>query len=241
MHKDDSNPKRDLSERVSKLRTLLSPAPIKPPEKEPEPEEEEWEETVPNTLVAGMDEVGTGALAGPACIAVVVFPRHYPRIKGVNDSKQVSKEHREELAPLITQQATWVGVGWASSDTIDACGIWGAWQIAAREALEGMPEVSELWIDGNRKVEGWPGKQFTLVKGDANPMYWWIGAASIVAKVARDLTMRQLAASYTGYGWKRNVGYGTKEHWEGLRKHGATTQHRKLFLRKQAKKMGLKL
>jgi ribonuclease HII len=183
-------------------------------------------------LFAGMDEVGNGALAGPLCIAVVVVHKDDKMIEGVNDSKQLTRKKREALAPLIVQQATFVGVGWTSPQLIDAYGMVWAWQHAATRAIMGMPDVRKLWVDGNRGLEGYGGDQETIVRGDANLLYWWIAAASIVAKVARDLTMRQLAETYKDYGWENNVGYGSKKHYEGLRLRGPTEMHRKLFLRK---------
>ena len=161
-------------------------------------------------LVGGLDEVGVGSLAGPSCCAVVVFPKNSTPIKGVTDSKKLSAKKREELAPRIVEEAVFVGVGWASAKVIDEWGLAEAWRRMVLDALEGMPAVEDLWIDGERDIKGYEGRQTTVVRGDA--LMWIIGAASIVAKVARDRTMRELAESYGGYDWARNMGYGSKAH-----------------------------
>lgn len=190
-------------------------------------------------LVAGLDEVGMGSLAGPLCIAVTVFPKTKTPITGVTDSKKLSAKKRIVLAPRIVEEAVFVGVGWASSKIIDEWGLAEAWHRAALDALEGMPKVEMLWIDGEREVKGYEGKQTTVVKGDS--LLWIIGAASIVAKVARDLTMHELSQSYRGFGWERNSGYGSKEHIARILKGGPSPQHRMTFLKKLFRKKGLTL
>jgi ribonuclease HII len=181
-------------------------------------------------LKAGFDEVGIGALAGPGCCAVVVFPKNQTPIAGVKDSKKLTAKKREELAPRIVEEAVFVGVGWASAKVIDEWGMAEAWRRMALDALEGMPKVGELWIDGEREVRGYEGRQTTVVRGDS--LLWVIGAASIVAKVARDLTMTELSESYPEYNFQSNAGYGTKEHIAAIQRVGLCLQHRKTFLRK---------
>ena len=188
-------------------------------------------------LVAGLDEVGVGSLAGPSCAAVVVFPKNATPIAGVKDSKKLTAKKREELAPRIVEEAIFVGVGWASAKVIDEWGMAEAWRRMALDALEGMPKVGELWIDGEREVRGYEGKQTTIVRGDS--LLWIVGAASIVAKVARDLTMAELSKTY-GFGWERNAGYGSKEHIAQILKRGPSLQHRMTFLKKLFKKKGLR-
>ena len=191
-----------------------------------------------HNLVAGLDEVGVGALAGPSCCSVVVFPKGATPIKGVTDSKKLSAKKREELAPRIVEEAVFVGVGWASANVIDEWGLAEAWRRMVLDALEGMPRVEDLWIDGERDIKGYEGRQTTVVRGDS--LMWIIGAASIVAKVARDRTMRELAESYGGYDWARNMGYGSKAHIAQILKVGPSFQHRKTFLKKLFKKKGLR-
>jgi ribonuclease HII len=184
----------------------------------------------PDELVAGMDEVGLGPLAGPVCSAVVVFPVGYPPIEGVTDSKKVSAKKRLKLAPLILEQATFVGVGWSAPSVVDAFGVSEAWRRAGIDALEGMPKISVLRIDGTRELKGFSGKQECIIQGDAK--VWYIGAASIIAKVARDTEMAYLSDFHPSFGWAKNKGYGSKQHLEALAKFGPTRHHRGLYLRK---------
>ena len=184
-------------------------------------------------LVAGLDEVGLGSLAGPLTIAVVAFPLDMAPVEGVNDSKKLTKGKREELAPIIVEVATFVGLGWADNEMIDREGVAFAWHHAAQLALRGMPDVTELMVDGQRRVDYYSGNQNTYVKGDAR--FWQIGAASIVAKVARDLTMRELAKSWSAYGWERNAGYGSKAHYAGITTSGLSPFHRRTFLKRLLK------
>ena len=178
-------------------------------------------------LLAGLDECGTGALAGPCTVGVAVFPLNARPIPGVTDSKQLTPAKRRALAPIILEQAVYVGIGWASSATIDSLGLAEAWRRAAMDALELMPQVQNLFIDGIRTVDGYAGKQHTIIKGDAK--MWQIGAASIVAKVLRDQEMFDMAKHFPGYGFEQSVGYGTKRHIQALRKLGPCSLHRQTF------------
>jgi ribonuclease HII len=185
------------------------------------------------SLVAGLDEVGLGSLAGPLTIAVIVFPLDMAPVEGVNDSKKLTKNKRELLAPTLIEAATFVQLGWASNEMIDQQGVAYAWQHAAQVALRGIPDVVELMVDGMRRVDYYSGTQHTYVKGDAR--FWQIGAASIVAKVARDLTMRELSKSWPGYCWDKNAGYGSKAHYQELKRVGLSPFHRRSFLKKLLK------
>jgi len=178
-------------------------------------------------LLAGLDEVGTGALAGPIAIGVVVFRQDARPIPGVTDSKQLTAAKRRALAPIIVEQAVYVGIGWASASVIDSLGLAEAWRRAALDALEKMPTVQALYIDGIRAVDGYRGQQHTIIKGDAT--MWQIGAASIVAKVLRDQEMFDMAKHFPGYGFERSVGYGTNRHIQALRKLGLCPLHRRTF------------
>lgn len=182
-----------------------------------------------DVLYAGMDEVGMGCLAGPLCIAVAIFPKDMKKLEGVGDSKKIYPNKRKKLAPVIMQQATFFGLGWAQPEVIDELGMAEAWRRAATDALEGAPDVRILMIDGDRKLQGFAGEQQTIIKGDAK--VWQIGAASIVAKVVRDMEMVGMSKYYPAYGFERNKGYGTEEHIAALRKYGPCPYHRKTFLK----------
>jgi ribonuclease HII len=181
-------------------------------------------------LLAGLDEVGMGCLAGPVCICVVAFPSTYPPIPGVKDSKKLTAKKREELAPIIMKAASFCGVGWCSPQIIDSMGLAYAWQQAAWMALEGAPKFDHLMIDGERAVQGYTKEQTTYIKGDAR--FWQISAASIVAKVSRDRDMMEMAKVYPAYGFQKHMGYGTKAHMKQIRLAGVSPYHRVTFLKK---------
>ncbi len=182
--------------------------------------------------VAGLDEVGMGPVAGPVTVAVVAFPFNYPPIKGVKDSKKLSAKKREELAPLIVQQALFVGVGWASPRFIDHWGLATAWQAAATAALKNFPTIGKLIVDGNILVESYGGMQEAIVKAD--DLVWEVSAASIVAKVMRDQEMREAAEVYgSHYLWESNKGYPTPAHLDAIREWGPTSYHRRTYLKKK--------
>lgn len=184
------------------------------------------------SLPAGLDEVGAGSLAGPVTVAVVAFHEDAAPIEGVRDSKQLSRARRMELAPTIIQQAAYLSIGWASSDFINEHGIWEAWQAACSDALQSV-EFSTLFVDGVRPVYEYEGRQSTVVRGD--DIIWQIAAASIVAKVARDLEMEELGKAFPHYGWDKNAGYGTRSHIEAIKTHGPCYLHRRRFIRKYVK------
>lgn len=181
-------------------------------------------------LSAGLDEVGMGCLAGPICAAAVVFPTNATPIPEVTDSKQLTFAKRMRLAPIIMKEAIFFGIGWAQPSVIDTHGVAEAWRRACLDALDGAPEVSLLKIDGNRSLSGYRGDQECYVKGDAR--FWHIGAASIIAKVARDLEMIGMHEHYPAYLWKSNMGYGSAAHLKALLELGPTWYHRGRYLRK---------
>lgn len=184
-------------------------------------------------LSAGLDEVGAGPVAGPLVIAVAVFPTDMDPIPGVTDSKKLTEERRAELAPIIASQATFVGYGWASAQEIDDMRMKAAWQLAAYRALEGAPVIDHLYIDGVVEVDPYDGYQETVIKGDLK--IWQVGAASIVAKVARDIELMDMAGYYPQYCWEKNKGYGTQEHRRLILAHGPCPYHRMSFLKKLKK------
>ena len=181
-------------------------------------------------MSAGLDEVGMGCLAGPLCAAAVVFPEGAPRIEGVDDSKKLSFKKRMELAPLIMEKAVFFGIGWAQPSVIDTEGLAEAWRRACLDALEGAPEVGLLRIDGNTELRGFAGEQQSFVKGDS--LFWHIGAASIIAKVSRDLEMIGMSRHHPEYRWEKNMGYGSKDHLDALFRFGPTHLHRGSYLLK---------
>lgn len=178
-------------------------------------------------LIAGLDEVGMGSLAGPVVVVVVAFPASRVRIAGVADSKKLSWMKLNKLAPTITKEAAWIGYGFASPQTIDELGMSASWELAANMALKNCPSFDLLVVDGNRGVGGYRGKQEARPRADATQ--WQVSAASIIAKVMRDNDMIELAEHYPEYGWTSNVGYGTDEHRAALQVHGATPHHRKKY------------
>src|SRR5471032_3312399 len=176
--------------------------------------------------VCGVDEAGRGPLAGPVVAAAVILDRG--RIpKGLNDSKQLSEETREELFPLIMELAVAVGVGEASVGEIDLVNIRQATHLAMARAVRALPIAAAFaLVDGN-DAPALPCRCETLIGGDGRSLS--IAAASIVAKVTRDRMMVALDAEFPGYNWRRNKGYGTPDHLAALRTCGVTVHHRRSF------------
>lgn len=178
-------------------------------------------------IEAGCDEAGRGCLAGPVVAAAVILPKHYKH-EVLNDSKQLSKEDREQLRIEIEHDALAWAVAEVSSEEIDEINILNASFKAMHLAIEKLTITPQfLLIDGNRfKVyEGIDHE--CIVKGDAH--YLSIAAASVLAKTYRDELMQKLAGQFPGYGWETNVGYPTPEHREGIKLLGITPYHRKTF------------
>src|ERR1700742_689049 len=176
--------------------------------------------------IAGVDEAGRGPLAGPVVAAAVILDRK--RIpKGLNDSKQLCEEDREELYPRIMEMAVAVGVGEASVGEIDLVNIRQATHLAMVRAVRALQVAAEFaLVDGN-DAPALPCPCDTLVDGDARSLS--IAAASIIAKVTRDRMMMALHEAHPGYNWRSNKGYGTAEHYAGLKRHGVTSHHRRSF------------
>ncbi len=178
-------------------------------------------------IEAGCDEAGRGCLAGPVVAAAVIFPKKY-RHKKLNDSKQLTKEEREELRVVIERDALCYGVGVVDHEEIDKINILNASFKAMHLALDKLFMVPNLLlIDGNRFKPYKEIKHECIIKGDGK--YLSIAAASILAKTYRDDFMTGLAKEFVGYGWETNVGYGTPEHREGIKALGITPYHRKSF------------
>ncbi len=177
-------------------------------------------------IVAGVDEVGRGPLAGPVTAAAVIL--HPDRIPaGLNDSKALGAKRREALLAEIEDMAE-IGIGWASVSEIDAINIRNAAFLAMRRAVEALQTVPDhVLVDGNACPPDLPCAASPLVKGDARSVS--IAAASIVAKVARDKVMAELDAAHPGYGWATNAGYPTQAHRDALQHLGVTPHHRRSF------------
>lgn len=177
-------------------------------------------------IVAGVDEVGRGPLCGPVTAAAVVLdPRRIPA--GLADSKALTPARRAALATQIAACAQ-VSIAHASVDEIDRLNILQASLLAMRRAVEGLAQPPDFaLIDGNRVPPGLGCRAQAVVRGDARVLS--IAAASIVAKVARDAIMVDLAQQFPGYGWERNAGYPTKDHLEALLDLGVTPWHRRSF------------
>lgn len=176
-------------------------------------------------LIAGIDEVGRGPLAGPVVAAAVILPKDC-KIKGLNDSKKIPKSKHREIYEAVLSQALAVGIGMKDSKIIDDVNIYEATKLAMLEAignLDIMPEA--LLIDAMRLNVDIP--QESIIKGDANSLS--IAAASIVAKVIRDDMMAAYDLEFPGYSFAKNAGYGTAEHLKGLADYGITEIHRKSF------------
>ena len=178
--------------------------------------------------VAGLDEAGRGPLAGPVVAAAVVFHTLPSRrkLRSIDDSKQMLPEKREEVFAWLGGYAH-VAVGRASVEEIDALNILWASMLAMRRAMEALAVTPLLaLIDGDRAPDiACPSR--CVVGGDA--LCISIAAASIVAKVTRDREMTALAERHPGYGWERNMGYGTPEHRLGIDLLGINPQHRRTF------------
>lgn len=177
-------------------------------------------------IVAGVDEVGRGPLCGPVTAAAVVLdPARIPA--GLADSKALSHARRVALATELAQVAQ-VSVAHASVEEIDRLNILHAAMLAMCRAVEGLPAAPGLvLVDGNRVPPGLPCAAEAVVKGDAQVLS--IAAASIVAKVARDAIMVDLAQQFPAYGWDRNAGYPTRDHLQALLDFGVTPWHRRSF------------
>jgi ribonuclease HII len=182
-------------------------------------------------LTAGVDEAGRGPLAGPVVAAAVILDRRRP-IRGIADSKQLAAEVREDLALRIRERSVAWGVGWSDPCEIDAINILQATLLAMRRALLALRcPPAHVIVDGDR-CPSLAGLAFdctieAVVAGDAT--VGCVGAASILAKVARDQYMRELCDRYPGYGFSAHKGYGTPEHLDALRRLGPSPVHRRSF------------
>ena len=176
-------------------------------------------------LIAGVDEVGRGPLAGPVVAAAVILPKAC-KIPGLNDSKKIPKSKHKEIYEAVLQNAIAIGIGIKDNHVIDQVNIYEATKLAMMEAIGQLePQPQHLLIDA-MKLD-LPISQTSIIKGDANSLS--IAAASIVAKVTRDQMMEEFDREYPGYDFAQNAGYGTANHLAGLDKLGVTPIHRRSF------------
>ena len=177
------------------------------------------------TLIAGVDEVGRGPLAGPVVAAAVILPQGC-KIKGLNDSKKIPKKKHLEVFQAVQDQALSIGIGIIDNQVIDQVNIYEATKLAMKEAISQLSlQPQHLLIDA-MKLD-LPISQTSIIKGDANSLS--IAAASIIAKVTRDELMKDYDQQFPGYDFTANAGYGTAKHLEGLTKLGVTPIHRTSF------------
>jgi ribonuclease HII len=176
-------------------------------------------------LIAGVDEVGRGPLAGPVVAAAVILPENC-KIPGLNDSKKIPKSKHQAIYQAVLGQALSVGIGVKHNQVIDQVNIYEATKLAMLEAIQELDQQPQHLLIDAMKLD-LPISQTSIIKGDANSLS--IAAASIVAKVTRDQMMAAYDQEYPGYDFGQNSGYGTSKHLEGLEKHGVTPIHRRSF------------
>lgn len=188
----------------------------------------------------GVDEVGRGPIAGPLLVCALLVPEGYDpkRLLGVNDSKQLTEEEREEWLAFAEYERDaghlrW-GFGWVDSGIIDAKGMSWSLRSAVGDALGNLAladTTARVFLDGSLYAPP-EYSQETIIGGDAKVPA--ISLASVIAKVTRDRKMTQLALEFPEYGLEKHKGYGTKAHYEAIRKHGLTPIHRRSFLTRVA-------
>lgn len=179
-------------------------------------------------LVAGIDEVGRGPLAGPVVCAAVILPEDCQLI-GINDSKKVKKEDREKLFEEINEKAIAVGIGICDEKIIDEINILEATKLAMKKAITDLESKPDFLLIDALTLDDISINQKGIIKGDTKSVS--IAAASIIAKVTRDRLMYAYDKKYPAYGFLTNVGYGTKEHRDALKEIGPTPIHRKSFIK----------
>lgn len=179
-------------------------------------------------LIAGVDEVGRGPLAGDVVAAAVILDPAKPMIRGLADSKQLTPERREELYEIIHARAIATAVARASVHEIDSLNILHASMLAMHRAVAALAvQPAFVYVDGNR-LPRWEYKAEAVIQGDGRVAA--VAAASIIAKVTRDRELAALDSQYPGYGFAQHKGYATRMHLQALRDLGPTPIHRKSFM-----------
>lgn len=179
-------------------------------------------------LIAGIDEVGRGPLAGPVVTAAVILPVGC-KIEGVNDSKKLTAHKREELSSIIKEKAAAYAFGMASPIEIDDINILQATYRAMRKAIAALNPNADFVLADAVTIPEITVPQRGIIKGDAKSIS--IGAASIIAKVERDAMMDEYAKIYPEYGFEKNKGYGSAEHIAAIKEYGPCPIHRKTFIK----------
>ena len=183
-----------------------------------------------NVLIAGLDEVGRGCLAGPVVCAAVIMPLEKELIiDGINDSKKLTAKERERLDKLILEKAIAYSISIIDKETIDEINILEATKLGMKNAVENLKIKPNILLIDAVKIESYI-KQENIIKGDEKS--YNIACASIIAKVYRDNYMKQISLKYPLYNFAQNKGYGTREHIECLLKNGPCQIHRKTFISK---------
>ena len=186
-------------------------------------------------MILGIDEVGRGPLAGPLVVGAVILPEDKPEwVDELRDSKKLSAKKREALSELILKQAPASGLGWVSASKLDEVGISEALRLACSRAVKSVQELhvpfSQIVIDGKVNfLSGTALENFVSTMPKADDLIKEVSAASIIAKVARDHYMYELDSKYPGYGFEKNVGYGTAKHMAAIKELGVCPEHRKSF------------
>ena len=187
-------------------------------------------------IIAGVDEVGRGPLAGPVVAAAVVLPEDF-NVLGVDDSKKITEKNREKLFTEIKAECVSWGIGMASHEIIDEINILQATKLAMKRAVKDLEKnlakrgagSLDIVLFDAVKIEDLDIPQKSYIKGDGKVLA--IAAASIIAQVTRDRMMIEYAREYPWYAFEKNKGYGTKAHYEGIREKGVCPIHRKTFLK----------
>ena len=180
------------------------------------------------SLIAGVDEVGRGSLAGPVVACAIVMPPDTRALRGVDDSKALTAQARERLVSQIMQRAVSLGLGAASAREIDRVNIYHASTLAMKRALSRLRvSPDHVLIDG-RPIRSLGIEHRGIVDGDDK--CFSIACASIVAKVTRDRLMASLARRHPHYAWDHNCGYATRRHIDALQSHGSCAHHRQSFV-----------
>lgn len=180
-------------------------------------------------LIAGIDEVGRGPLAGPVLAAAVILPENV-FIEGLNDSKKLSEKKRNELFVIIKQKAIAIGIGMVDEKEIDKINILNATKKAMERAVEGLVKRPDLLLIDALKLDNINIDQVPIIKGDSLSIS--IAAASVIAKVTRDSIIDEMDKIYPQYGFLRHKGYGTSEHINSIKKFGICPIHRVSFTKK---------
>lgn len=178
-------------------------------------------------IIAGVDEVGRGPLAGPVVAAAVILPQDF-NVLGINDSKKLTEKKREELVREIEKHALSIGIGIVDNKIIDEINILNAAKLAMRKAIESLTYEPEHILIDALKLEDVKINQTGIIKGDEKSIS--IAAASIVAKVKRDKMMCEYHNLYPQYDFVSNKGYGTQKHYEGIQEYGLCPLHRRTFV-----------